>query len=166
MDMEKARKQHYYFVHEYLREKALRATAVAMEEFWQDNATKNMKSDWTVLGLMHKSPDDEFISADGVEVQPFVVSSELRGVVITFPEPKFPAEAFMIAFVAPADAKPGEKCKAHYITLEFSPPRPNKTVLCQWIAAGAHLNHGSGPVPVVDAFIETVREYLSIGVEP
>ena len=150
MTTENARQQHYYFVHEYLRTKCLLASAVAMDEFWDVEAPKHLQIAWAALGLLHKHPSEPFIPADGIDVRPFLVD-KYRGVIITFPTPVAPSEAFMIGFVAPNDVKINESCDSRYFTLELSPPRSNGTVLCEWTAHG-HQNLGEGPVPDVETF--------------
>lgn len=154
--LESPRQQHYYFAHIYLRDKALGVGATAVEEYWHPKATEHLKIAWVTLGAMHKDRNDAFIPADGVEVHPFTIGATHKGVIIKFPEPKGPAEAFMTAIVVPADAKPGEKCRVRYFTLELSPPRPHHTTMCEWSDFG-HMNLVvDDPPPNIEAFKQAV----------
>jgi len=154
--LESPRQQHYYFAHVYLRDKALGVGATAVEEYWHPKATEHLKIAWVTLGAMHKDRNDAFIPADGVEAHPFTIGTTHKGVIIEFPEPKGPAEAFMTAIVVPADAKPGEKCRVRYFTLELSPPRPHHTTMCEWSDFG-HMNLAvDDPPPNIEAFKQAV----------
>lgn len=153
--LEKPRDQHYAFAHVYLRDKAFSNPATTVHELVGGNSSQYLKILWKTVGLRTKAPDDEFISAEGLECHPFWIGDQYRAVIIKFPEPLGPAEAFMVAMVIPATAEPGDQCLLRYITLEFSPNRLNRTVLAEWIDGG-HVNRGDGPEPEVAAFRSAV----------
>jgi hypothetical protein len=153
--MEKpARRQHYHFVHEYLRDKCLLSPVPALKDFFHEKATEHLKIAWVSLGVGFT--DAEFIKPDGIEVVPFAVGDKFRGAILVFPKPTRLNEAFMAAIIAPRDIQIGETGRSLYFTLEYNPDRPEPhTFIGQW-TDGAHFNLGSGPAPTVAGFKETV----------
>lgn len=149
--LDKPRDQHYAFAHVYLRDKALSNPATTVHELSGENSLQYLKILWATEGLRSKAPNDEFIPADGLGCYPFTIADRSRGVIVKLPDPKGPAEAFMVAIVVPIDAEPGDYCSCRYLTLEFSPNRTNRTVLAEW-TDGAHFNRGAGPQPNVRHF--------------
>lgn len=159
--LEKPRQQHYYFVHRYLAEKFNNVPLAAIHDYWSPvGAVQELKAMWAIQAMSSKSPDDEFISNDGIEVHPFMVGDKYKVVIITFPEPKGVIEAFMAAGIVRANATSNEDCDVKFYTLELSPSRPNLTMLGSW-AHGAHFNHGDGPPPTVDHFKQTIIDILT-----
>lgn len=159
--LEKPRQQHYYFVHRYLADKFNNVPLAAIRDYWSPvGAVQELKAMWAIQAMSSKDPEDEFISDDGIEVHPFRVGDKFKVVIITFPEPKGPAEAFMAAGIVRADATSNEDCGVRFYTLELSPSRPNLTMLGSW-ANGAHFNHGAGPRPIVDDFRQTIIDMLT-----
>lgn len=158
---EKPRQQHYYFVHRYLADKFNNVPLAAIRDYWSPvGALQELKAMWAIQAMSSKDPEDEFISHDGIEVHPFMVGDKFKVVIITFPEPKGPAEAFMAAGIVRADATSNEDCEIRFYTLELSPSRPNLTMLGSW-TNGAHFNHGAGPPPTVDDFKQTIIGMLT-----
>lgn len=159
MYLEAPRQQHYYFAHQFLAEKVSRSPALTVQELSEESGLGYLKTLWVTVGLGAKGPGDEFISADGLGLFPFSIGNESRGVIVEFPEPRGPAEAFFVAILVPADAKPGEKSRYHYITLELSPSRPSRTIMGGW-TVGMHANYGAGPEPDLFAFKAAVEAHI------
>jgi len=159
--LEKPRQQHYYFVHRYLADKFNNVPLAAIRDYWSPvGAVQELKAMWAIQAMASKSPEDEFIPHDGIEVHPFLVGDKYKVVIITFPEPKGVVEAFMAAGIVSANATSNEACDVRFYTLELSPSRPNLTLLGSW-AQGAHFNHGDGPPPTVDHFKQTIIGMLT-----
>ena len=152
MYLEDARKQHYYFVHRYLRDKVATSPALAVRDLEDEKSIQYLKAMWARIALESINFNEELIPPDGLEIHLFNIGETHRAVIVKFPEPKGPPEAFMVAIVIPAGAKPGDECKGRYLTLELSPGRPNRTVFCEWSGSDMHLNRGAGPPPSVDEF--------------
>jgi len=102
-----------------------------------------------------------------------VPRAEIRGegnglsVIIFMPPPREMTEAhFVGAFSRFADAdNPSLDDLAWFrlFTLEHSiDPTTNAqlTMLCEWTPDGTHLNHGAGPPPVEQAFVEAVHDQI------
>jgi hypothetical protein len=159
MTEQRTRYQHYHFVHDYLREKCLHAPFAAMEDFTHEKATEHMKIAWVSIGMMYKSREDDLIGHDGIEVVPITIDHTHRGAIITFPTPERITEAFMSAIVVPNDLKLEDRGRSRYITLEYSPDRPNKTFSGGW-GDGAHFNFGPGPEPTVENFRQAIIDHV------
>lgn len=87
-------------------------------------------------------------------------------VVISLPEPKEMAEAFMVALVVLIDTssertRQQDKPEARYFTLEkgFSLSNEPRTVMAEWDSE-AHSNYGDGPAPTVQAFTTAIEGLL------
>lgn len=159
--LEKPRQQHYYFVHRYLADKFYNVPLAAIRDYWSPlGAVQELKAMWAIQAMSSKSPEDEFISHDGIEVHPFIVGDKYKVIIITFPEPKGVVEAFMAAGIVRANAISNEDCDVRFYTLELSPSRPNLTMLGSWVR-GSHLNHGDGPPPAVTHFKQTIIDMLT-----
>lgn len=159
--LEKPRQQHYYFVHRYLADKFNNVPLAAIRDYWSPlGAVQELKAMWAIQAMSSKSPEDEFISHDGIEVHPFIVGDKYKVIIITFPEPKGVVEALMAAGIVRANATSNEDCDVRFYTLELSPSRPNLTMLGSWVR-GSHLNHGDGPPPTVTDFKQTIIDMLT-----
>lgn len=149
------RKQHYAFAHVHLRDRALKRPAVTVDELTGANSLQYLKVLWTRVGMGSKNPNDEFIPADELELHNFRIGGTHRGVIIKFPEPKGPVEAFMAAIVIPADAKPGDHCRGRYFTLELCLEHPSTTALCEWSDFG-HKMLTESPPPILEDFEKAI----------
>jgi hypothetical protein len=145
------RRQHYYFVHQYLRERGEQNPRLLIENLRKESGTSYLRFLWVSRGTASKREEDDFISADGLECSPIEIGDEYYGALVQFPTPKKTTEAYFAAIILPVDQT--VQTRAKFFTLEFSLFfRPNKTVLGQW-AEAAHLNLGSGPLPDKNEFI-------------
>ncbi len=79
--------------------------------------------------------------------------------IVQFPEPKGPVEAYFVAIVIREDPESGAKDWCRYITLELSAERSNATVLAEW-RDGGHFNYGSGPPADPKAFKQAVISHI------
>lgn len=91
--------------------------------------------------------------------------------IVEMPPPKATAEAFYVASVLlmpteePRDPK---EVKLRYFTLEktFAYGDPPRTVLGEWAADQGHVNHGIGPEPRLELFVEAISALLEGGYTP
>lgn len=165
MSEERARYQHYHFVHDYLRDKCLGSPMPALKDFFHEKATEHLKIAWVSLGMLYKDRDEEFIQPEGIEVVPFEIGDKFKGAILVFPKPERLNEAFMSAIVAPHDIQIGDTGKSRYFTLEYNPDRPiPHTYIGQW-TDGAHFNLGDGPVPTADNFKQAIVELVAPSTE-
>lgn len=89
--------------------------------------------------------------------------------VIEFPAPREPAEAFMVAVVAPVDVD-GEpladtlKVTGRYFTLEkgVTFTKEPRTVLAEWTDE-SHINYGDGPAARVVPFVAAIEKLMPRG---
>lgn len=149
------RAQHYAFAHVYLRDKAFANPVITVNELSREKGNQYLKILWVTVGHRTKEPNDKLIEADGLECHPFEIGDSHHGVIVRFPEPMGPAEAYFVAIVIPNFAESGDESAARYITLERSAGRPDETTLAEW-RESSHFNYGSGPPPDVGAFKEVV----------
>jgi hypothetical protein len=150
----KPRLQHYYFAHVFLREKVFSKPAATVDVLSEESGSQYLKTLWLTAGLTTKGSDDALIDSDGLECSPFLIGDKHRGVIVQFPKPLVPTEAFFVAIVIPSNARKGDKCSCRYFTLELS--ASDKTVLGEWSDEGLHLNCGPGPPSAQHYFEETV----------
>lgn len=81
--------------------------------------------------------------------------------VVVLPAPKATAEAHYVAPVLLMSDQP-ENAALRYFVLEYSTAdeaNPS-TVLAEWRVDGTHVNHGPGPAPNVELFLEAVAGHL------
>lgn len=79
---------------------------------------------------------------------------------VELPAPIAATEAYFVALAlsVPIEAIENNTAPARYFTLEYSPlcnANP-PMVLGEWTAEGTHLNHGAGPRPTREAFLEAL----------
>jgi len=151
------RRQHYYFAHEYLRERAQQHPKLLVEKLREESGTSYLSFLWVSRGFAVKGEEDEFIPADGLECFPIEIGSEYYGALVQFPTPEKMAEAYFVAILLPASE--GASASAEFFTLEFSmdDDRSKKTVLGKW-GGGSHFNLGSGPPPEKGAFLNAIHD--------
>ena len=101
MYLEDARKQHYYFVHRYLRDKVATSPALAVRDLEDEKSIQYLKAMWARIALESINFNEELIPPDGLEIHLFNIGETHRAVIVKFPEPKGPPEAFMVAIVIP-----------------------------------------------------------------
>jgi hypothetical protein len=90
--------------------------------------------------------------------------------VIGLPSPRATTEAYFTAAVLLADPEEAvqgfadaARLEMRYFTLEkgFLFAGPPCTVLCEWTTEGSHVNHGDGPAPELEAFVQAMGELLA-----
>ncbi|HWA76690.1 MAG TPA: hypothetical protein VG937_30365 [Polyangiaceae bacterium] len=81
--------------------------------------------------------------------------------VVVMPPPRATGEAHYAAPVLLMHGTP-ENVELRYFTLEYSTAYEAgpSTVLGEWQADGTHVNHGPGPAPDVEAFLEAIAGRL------
>jgi hypothetical protein len=153
------RRQHYYFAHQYLRERAQQHPKLLVEKLREESGISYLSFLWVSRGLAVKGAEDEFIAAEGLECFPIEIGDEYYGALVQFPTPQKLAEAYFVAIILPVSEDVSASAK--FFTLEFSMnnDRSKKTVLGQW-SDGSHFNLGSGPSPEKEAFIEAISSLV------
>ena len=130
-----------------------------MEDFLHGKATEHMQIAWVTIGMMYRDPDDAFIGHEGIEVVRVDFDERHHGAIFIFPTPERLTEAFMTAIVVPRDLAVEDEGRSQYITLEYSPDRPNKTFVGGW-GDGIHFNFGAGAEPTVDNFRQVIVDHI------
>ena len=114
----------------------------------------------SVIDDMDELDDDDWMPFDEMDIEQFS-SKGYRISVVTFPEPRFSPEAYMVAIVhqegVPQDYHL-ERGSARYFTLEYT-GQDMAPMLCEWDDE-EHRNYGDGPQPETKAFVQVVEEYL------
>lgn len=151
------RRQHYYFAHQYLRERAQQHPKLLIEKLRGESGTIYLSVLWLSRGLAVKGEGDDFIPANGLECFPIEIGDEYYGALVQFPTPEKIAEAYFIALILPVTEEASVLCE--FYTLEFSKNEDGsrRTVLGKWID-GSHFNLGSGPAPEKEAFLDAIPE--------
>lgn len=81
--------------------------------------------------------------------------------IVEMPPAELPPEAHFVGVWLTANDGP-ETGQLRYFTLEAgNEEEPTRTVLGEWNRAGAHLNHGAGPEPSLEAFIEAITALVA-----
>ena len=165
---------HYQFAHQVLREICQsdpcrffltlakpEMRARFLEEVWQE-----------VCRTYAEGKQPTFSMAD-VKVEVKRVG-EYPLLLITMPRPEFITQAHMVGIVfkirleelkttlvnALMNGQSQARPEVRYFVLEAGSP-PGRTVLCEWDAAGKHVNHGNGPRPDPEKFLKAIRASLS-----
>jgi hypothetical protein len=137
------RRQHYYFAHQYLRERAQQDPKPLLDKLRTETGLRYLGFLWVLRGLAVKPEEDEFIPPDGLECFPIEIGEKYYGALVQFPRPQRVTETYFVAILLPRSgdfAGPAE-----FFTLEFSlnVDRSKKTVFGRWLG-GSYLNFGSG----------------------
>lgn len=153
------RRQHYYFAHQYLRERAEQNPKLLVSTLREKSGTYYLGFHWGLTAIALKDQVDEDIPADGLECFPVEIDDEYYGVLVQFPEPKKMTEAYFVAILIPISE--GDSAPAEFFTLEFSlnDNRSQRTVLGEW-KGGSHFNYGDGPPPEKEAFLDAIRRLV------
>lgn len=156
---DRPRRQHYYFAHQYLREKAQDHPRLLIDKLREDSATRYLRFHWVSCGLAAKSETDEFIPADGLGCFPIDIDTDWYGVLVQLPTPERMAEAYFVAIILPTFDTALDACE--FFALEFSKNMDGskRTVFGKW-CDGSHLNMGDGPSPEREAFIDSICTLL------
>jgi hypothetical protein len=164
-DPDAPRQQHYYFAHRYLVERTEQMPLYMIETLSKPTAARYLSTLWVSTGLGFKAPEDEFISAEGIECFPMQISETCSAVVVQLPPPERMAEAYFVAIVVwqePNQLEPeNPKVRHRFITLELSEDLSGSphTILGEW-DGGSHCNYGKGPTPNREAFIKAVLDLM------
>jgi hypothetical protein len=155
---DRPRRQHYNFVHRYLRDRALDHPHHLVETLRGENGTSYLESLWVSQGSAEKAEEDEFIGPEGLECFSVDPGSEIYGAIVKFPEPQRAAEAYFAAIIL--RSRTNKDLPARFITLErgISGEGNVKTVVGGWDVLGIHYNYGPGPTPEMDEFVKVLRK--------
>jgi len=160
------RPQHYHFAHIYLREKAMVIPEPLVNDLRGESGLRRLNFYWMSNAMALRSPNEEFIQADGLDCIPVKLNADYYGVIVQLPQPERMAEAYFVAIIL-RDSEKNElpsgssKPMCRYITLEFGKNKDGskRTVLGEW-KNGSHFSYGSGPIPEPQAFLEAIRRLI------
>lgn len=81
--------------------------------------------------------------------------------IVEMPIAELPPEAHFVGVWLTANDGP-ETGQVRYFTLEAADEEQvDRTVLGEWSSAGDHLNHGAGPEPSMEAFIDAITALVA-----
>jgi hypothetical protein len=81
--------------------------------------------------------------------------------IVEMPPAELPPEAHFVGVWLTANDGP-ETGQVRYFTLEAADAQePARSVLGEWSSAGDHLQHGAGPEPSLEAFIEAITALVA-----
>jgi hypothetical protein len=81
--------------------------------------------------------------------------------IVEMPPAELPPEAHFVGVWLTANDGP-ETGQVRYFMLEAADEQePDRTVLGEWSGAGDHLNHGAGPAPSLESFIEAITALVA-----
>lgn len=154
------RRQHYYFAHNFLRDRAFEHPKLFVEKFREKLATKYLRFLWLTTGNLSKADEDDFIPDDGLQCFPIDIGDKYYGVLIQFPTPQKMTEAYFAAIILPIDADDSMLC--NFFTLEFTINNDGSegTVVGKWNSRGSHFSLVAKSAPEKEAFVETVRQLV------
>ncbi len=160
------RKQHYGYVHKALPPWFF-ADPQKMLESLIYNGADLLRTMWDDIGLLMLKMDGSIpTAATGLEVHldALQVVPRISIVVISFPTPQYPLEAYFVGLIH----RPARKklfgllgqvpAFSRYLTLEYGLNEQQfpTTFLCEWDKNEKHSNHGEGSEPTLGAFIKTL----------
>jgi serine/threonine protein kinase len=163
---EKARYQHYYFAHKFLREK-LQFPKLFIENVTKPNSTF-LNTYWVQSASRLELDEDVYIEPNGLVAYPINITSNHYGVLIQLPQPLKAPEAFFVAFVLrefePNQSSEGDfRCR--YLTLElgFNEDNSGRTVIGEWLPVNFHVSRKTGPNPEKELFLQEVYKIVGDG---
>lgn len=149
------RAHHIFFAHRVMPRLFFREPARLLDSLAERRA-ELLRLMWVDLGEQFFSTAQ--VAPDGIDVVVPAITGA-RIVIMVFPAPVAPAEAYFAALVQLPDGT------LRYFTLERAvDPQGGEapeTVLGGWDQAGAHLNFGAGPRPTPEDFTAAVRRLLA-----
>lgn len=152
---------HYQFAHAALRSVAFAQPLKLMALLASPQATEAFATLLEQVAITCKDCGEAAdFSAEDIRVHPRRAAGHPCAVVV-MPEAKATAEAHYAAPVLLMGDTP-ENVELRYFVLEYSTayePNPS-TVLAEWRGDGTHVNHGPGPAPNVELFLEAVAAQL------
>ena len=154
------RRQHYYFAHIYLRDRAFDHPKLLVDKLREETATKYLSFLWLSRGMASKAEEDDFIPADGLQCFPIDIGDEYYGALVQFPTPKKMTECYFVAVILPVDAN--ASTQPNFFTLEFTINNDGSedTVVGKWNSSGSHFNLVAESAPEKEVFVETIRKLM------
>lgn len=152
------RKHHYYFAHKSMPDYFMEQPEEFIESF-RKAGIQHLRRCWDLVG--ENLPSPERLSHESLEMRFVDLGNHITGLVFLLPPPKYTPEAYFIAMVY-RSARFSKNTLKRVFTLEYSVSSSGiaDNYLCEW-AGEEHYNHGEGPTPNVDDFIEAVKIVLS-----
>jgi hypothetical protein len=155
-----SRRQHYYFAHNFLRDRVFEHPKLFVDKHREELGTKYLSFLWLIVGETSKADEDDFIPPDGLRCFPIDIGDEYYGLLVQFPTPKKMTEAYFVAIILPVDADDSMPC--NFFTLEFTINNDGSegTVVGEWNSRGSHFSLAAKSAPEKEAFVETVRRLM------
>jgi hypothetical protein len=154
------RRQHYYFAHQYLRERAQQHPALLIRELRKESATKYLGFLWITRGSAVVDNEGDFIPATGLRCFPIDIADSYYGALVQFPTPEKMTEAYFVAILMPTGKEDPAFCEFYTLEFTMNEDRRNGTILGKW-QGGSHFNFGAGPPPDKQAFLEALEKHLT-----
>lgn len=137
-----------------------------LETMNSEHAHGFLLTQWVEVGM--ELDDSEFLPPEEkLRCDYFDLAKGYRVVVVSLPEPRAVAEAYMVAIVSRPQQRRLIFQKTapvlRYFTLEYGLSDDGKTprtVLCEW-KQQSHLNCGNGPTASPRAFVNAIESLLS-----
>lgn len=157
-ELHKPRKDHYFFVHRFLRDRVNELPKVTFETLSRESAKDYLSVHWWQIGVSLGLTPEETVSADGIECFPMKISEDCHAIAVQLPCPQRQGEAYFVAIVYWRSSN-----KTRYFTLEKAEigQRTEETFLCEWLD-GNHINYGQGPNPDKKHFLWAVIKLLNL----
>jgi hypothetical protein len=158
--IQEPREQHYRVAYWLLPSLFFHNTEATLAALSQHDANERLRGLWTLhSNELRASAAD--VEPTGLTVELFSLSDSSLIVVISMPAPECPLEAYFGAALCSlmSDEARDRTLVVRYFTLErtVESSGTSLTVMGEWTADGAHINHGSGPSPSRESFIDAVR---------
>ena len=159
-----ARRQHFYFTHQYLDERLIWDVDHALaDQLCGDSATEYLRELWLSVGAWVKADQEALIPADELECFPFYIDRKHRGAIVRFPEPELNGEAYFAAVVFCSDPKTRDlstRYRFFILELRRDLDGSKRAVLCER-SYGKDYDYGKGCEPERGAFVEyLMREFF------
>ena len=153
------RRQHYYFVHTYLCDRAWEHGKLLVNNLRTKTGTAYLQTLWVLRGLTSETAEDGFIDSEGLDCSPIKIGDDYYGAIVQFPNPVRMTEAYFAAIILPVGAD--ISTPADYYTLEFTIHNDGSegTVLGYW-RGGMHASLIPTPEPNKEAFLSTITELI------
>ena len=159
------RPQHHYFAHHHLRV-AFNAPEQWVSALSSPNRYEVIERMWDEVTRLCRSDEKPVtLHADGIKVHDVSINQS-PAVIIEMTPPTGYGEVFFVALVLRRnESRTGDSInrtsKLAYYTLELGRRRDESpcTYLCEWKADGTRSNHGLGPAPILDDFVEAVTAH-------
>ncbi len=157
-----SRDQHYYFVHQMLRDVFFRMPVEIITILKDKRRNDHLLRLWNMAG--EYVGQSSSVAADGLCCKIRKLDSMVVAI-ITLPAPEVCPEAYFVALVyRPSSSK--QKALTRFITLEDSlnlGGHSHASNLCEWESKGSHSKVDSGCEPTLEAFFEAVCNLLQLG---